>query len=215
MSETEKRTSNYDVAKIRARESFLGYDQEEMIRKFSLVHDADYLYIRFVGRDYKVGRRDGSVTWTDAKHSDSMDANFNEVMTIYDVLCYAWPDCRLSGEFVNMKSLSSIQGGNPGGNLFDRWERRMDHKDAGLAGACERLGGVRAGKGDVAYQLPMFDFLPVRVQFWNSDDEFPASLQLFLDKNVLQYMHFETVAFAATHLVSRLAAEMDDVEAKQ
>ena len=144
-----------------------------------------------------------------------MDAGFNEVMAIYDVLCYAWPDCRLSGEFVNMKSLASIQGGAPGGKLFGGWERRMDHRDAALAAACEKLGGVRAGKGDVAYQLPLFDFLPVRVQFWDSDDEFPASFQLFLDKNVLQYMHFETVAFAAAHLASRLEAEMGEVEAEQ
>ena len=37
-----------------------------------------------------------------------MGANFNEVMAIYNVLCCVWPDCRLSGEFVNMKSLSSL-----------------------------------------------------------------------------------------------------------
>ena len=65
MSGIEKRTSNYDVAKIRARESFLGYDQEEMIRRFSLVHDADYLYIR-TGRQprgqpvWQMGKADGS-----------------------------------------------------------------------------------------------------------------------------------------------------------
>lgn len=215
MSETEKRISNYDITKIQAREIFLAYDQEEMIRKYALAHDTEYLYIRFVGRDYRLDRTDGSVTWMDAKHTAPMEANFNEVMAIYDVLCYAQPDCHLSGEFVNMRSLSSIQGGTPGGSLFNRIGVRMDHRDAALAGACERLGGVNAGKGDVAYQLPMFDFLPVRVQFWNSDDEFPASLQLFLDKNILQYMHFETVAFATGHLVLRLEAEMDAVEAGQ
>lgn len=51
-------------------------------------------------------------------------------MAIYDVLCFAWPDCRLSGESVSMKSLSSIQVGTPEGNLFGKQEKRMDHRDA-------------------------------------------------------------------------------------
>lgn len=207
MAETEKRKSNYEITKIEMRESFLSYDQEEMIRKFSLAHDEHYLYLCLMGRDYRIDRKDGSVTWTDAKHPEPMDAGFNEVMPIYDVLCYSQPDCHLSGEFVNMRSLSTIQGGRPGNDMFDRMGRKLDHKDAALSKACENLGGFKAGKGDVGYELPLFDFLPVRIQFWNSDDEYPASLQLFWDKNVLQYMHFETVAFVAGHVVARLTEE--------
>ena len=207
MAETEKRKSNYEVTKIEMRESFLSYDQEEMIRKFALKHDEQYLYLRLMGRDYRIDRKDGSVTWTDVKHPDPMDAGFNEVMPIYDVLCYPQPDCHLSGEFVNMRSLSSILGGRPGNGMFEKMGRNLDQKDAALSRACEKLGGFKVGKGDVGYELPLFDFLPVRIQFWNSDDEYPASLQLFWDKNVLQYMHFETVAFVAGHVVARLTEE--------
>ena len=215
MAETEKRKSNYDITKIEMRESFLSYDQEEMIRRFSLAHDAKYLYLRLMGRDYRIDRRDGSVTWTDGAHPEPMDAGFNEVMPIYDVLCYSRPDCHLSGEFVNMRSLSTIQGGRPGNDMFSRMGRKLDQKDAALSRACEKLGGFKVGKGDVAYELPLFDFLPVRIQFWNSDDEYPASLQLFWDKNVLQYMHFETVAFVAGHVVARLTEETNEADAAE
>ena len=40
------------------------------------------------------------------------------------------------------------------------------------------------------------------------DDEFPASLQILADRNTLDYMHYETLMFALTHLFSRLNEEM-------
>ena len=70
------------------------------------------------------------------------------------------------------------------------------------------MKGIKAGKGDVAYQIPVFDFLPVIFQFWNSDEDFAASLQLLVDKNILDYMHYETVWFAMSHLLSRIKEEM-------
>ena len=41
-----------------------------------------------------------------------------------------------------------------------------------------------------------------------ADDEFPASLQVLADKNILDYMHYETLMFALTHLFCRLKEEM-------
>ena len=64
-------------------------------------------------------------------------------------------------------------------------------------------------KGDVAYQLELFLFLPVVLRFWESDDEFPASLQVLVDRNILEYMHYETVMFAIGHLLQRVEEEME------
>ena len=182
-----------------------------MIRKFQLQHDSDYMYIDFIGHRYQIHRTSGKVMWSDDNFIHSQEANYNEVMTIYDVLCYSRENCHLSGEFVNMKNLSSIQAGSGtlGGGLFQKTEEGFDHNDKLLSRACEKLNGVKYGKGDVAYQIHLFDFLPVVFQFWNSDDEFPASLNLLADKNMLEYMHFETVWFAVGHLMQRLREEMD------
>ena len=65
------------------------------------------------------------------------------------------------------------------------------------------------GSGDVAYQLELFSFLPVILRFWESDDEFPASLQVLVDRNILEYMHYETVMFAIGHLLERVEEEME------
>lgn len=208
---SDDQISNYEIMKRQMQAEFLKYDQDAMIRKFQLQHDSDYIFINFLGHKYRIGRVDGKVEWSDDDFIHLQDANYNEAMTIYDVLCYSKDDCSLSGEFVNMGSLSAIQGGSAslGNSLFHKVEKDFDNKTERIRVACEKLNGTKYNKGDVAYQIPMFDFLPVIFQFWNSDDEFPASLQFFTDKNMLEYMHYETVWFAVSHLLSRIKEEMD------
>ena len=40
--------------------------------------------------------------------------------------------------------------------------------------------------------------------------QFPASLQILADRNILDYMHYETLMFALTHLFHRLMEEMQN-----
>lgn len=206
-----KRMSNYEIMKRQMQKEFLKYDQEKMIQKFQLQHDPDYIYIDFIGHRYRIHRTSGKVMWSEDGFIHSQEADYNEAMTIYDVLCYSKENCRTSGEFVNMKNLSSLQSGSAtlGDGLFEKIEKSFDHRDGLLSHACEKLNGTRYGKGDVSYWIQLFDFLPIVFQFWNSDDEFPASLNLLADKNMLEYMHFETVWFAVGHLMERLQEEMD------
>lgn len=56
----------------------------------------------------------------------------------------------------------------------------------------------------MAYQLWLFPFLPVILRFWDADEDFPASLQVLLDQNTLDFIHYETLMFALSHLMQRL-----------
>jgi len=47
------------------------------------------------------------------------------------------------------------------------------------------------------------------LRFWNSDEEFPASLVVLWDANVLDFMRFETTWFAAGHVLSRIQVLME------
>ena len=47
--------------------------------------------------------------------------------------------------------------------------------------ACERLGGSPGKVGDVSYTIPLFDFFPVMLQFWDGDDEFGPVLKIMWD----------------------------------
>ena len=57
--------SNYEKMKREMQGHFLDFDQETMIRRFGLEHDAEYLYITFVKRPYRICRNTGRVEWSD------------------------------------------------------------------------------------------------------------------------------------------------------
>ena len=57
--------NNYEIMRDQMAGAFLRYDQEAMIEKFSLRYDANFLYIRFVGREYRIDRHTGTVSWED------------------------------------------------------------------------------------------------------------------------------------------------------
>lgn len=60
-----ERFSNYEKMKNEMAGVFLRYDQEQMIRRFSLESDAGYLYIPFVGRNYRIDRHTGMIQQVD------------------------------------------------------------------------------------------------------------------------------------------------------
>lgn len=201
------RKDNYEQMRDQMRPRFLTFDQEEMIRKFDLVHDADYLYLRFCGRPYRIGRTSGIVQWSEDGFSTCTDGDFSESMTLYDILCYSKEDCRLSGEYTPSSSLPGLvyTGMKAGSSMGSReTEEYFSAHVALLHRACAALGGIPEGKGDVAYRIDLFDFLPVRFSFWESDEDFPAEIRILWDSNVLRYMHFETLFYAAGHLLRRL-----------
>lgn len=212
----EERISNYEITKRRVQGDFLKYDQEKMIKKFSLKHDEEYLYIRFIGHPYRINRENGYLEWSEDEFAACTEGDFNEALTIYDLLCDSKDGCRASGDYINLQSLSMLQSSSKklGDGLFGGKEKIFDHKEELLSRVCERLGGTNAGKGDVAYEIPLFDFLPCRIQFWNSDEEFDAQLQIFMDKNILDFIRYETVWYAVGHLIKRLTEEMKKIESK-
>lgn len=206
----KERISNYEKMKNEMAGAFLRYDQEKMIRKFQLLHDDDFLYIWFLNRKYRIDRQSGQVSWSKDAFQTEEKADYNEAMTIYDVLCYSKEGCRLAHEWANVESLASVQGGTleKGGGFYQHAGNGFAGKTKALACACEKLGGEKREKGDAAYELRLFPFLPMILRFWDADEDFPASLQILVDKNILEYMHYETLMFALGHVLNRLREEM-------
>lgn len=58
--------------------------------------------------------------------------------------------------------------------------------------------------------LHCFLFFPCPCVSGESDEDFPASLQILTDKNILDYMHYETLMFAITHMFNRLKEECEE-----
>ena len=205
--------NNYEKMRDQMRPHFLEYNQDEMIRKFSLENDPEYLYIRFCGRPYRIGRTTGIVEWSEDGVLSCAPRNFEESMTIYDVLCYSKPDCHLSGEYAPSSSLKGVvlTRMSAGGMADHRISKYFDANVNLLEKACVTLGGIPEGKGDLAYRIPMFDFLPIRFAFWRSDEDFPAEVRMLWDTNIQSFMHFETIWYAAGHLLRRIEECMNQI----
>ena len=88
---------------------------------------------------------------TDNDFETVHEANHNEAMTIYDVLCYSKDRCHLSHEFVNINSLSSVRTGNlsPNRGFFQNTADFFNGKTIELRNACISLSGKELEKGSV------------------------------------------------------------------
>ena len=204
--------SNYEITKKKTAQQFLQYDQKTMIEKYHLEHDENNLYLTFVNQVYRIDRTSGLVARCAAGSLPEKEAGYDEAMSIYDILCYAKENCSLSEKYCLTNSLKGIvktSVGHPGDGSFQEEKQYFDKETQKLDEACRKLGGVPAGKGDVAYRIQVFPFLPVIFQFWNSDEDFDAEIQFLWDENTLQYMHFETLWYVMSHIIRRLMEEAD------
>ena len=99
--------------------------------------------------------------------------------------------------------------------MFNKAAEEFDGKRKELEYACDILGKRIDMNGDVAAELYPFPFLPMILQFWESDDEFPANIKFMFDENILDYMHFETTFFMRGHLLKRIREIMDQYDRQQ
>ena len=205
-------TSNYEITLQEARKLFLCFGQASIIEKFSLEHDDKYLYLHLIGQRHRIDRASGMVEWLD-DFGVPHEADFNASMTIYDVLCCSQPNRTLAGQYAPINSVANnYHTGNLGGSVFDACAPVFsDHPDL-LEKALIALGGIKEGKGDIAYRINIFPFLPVQIQFWEADEDFPASLQIHWDLNTLQFLRYETTYYTAGHLLRRLRELMEQFQ---
>lgn len=202
--------SNYEIMRDRMRLEFIKYDQGEMVRKFALRQDEKYLYIDFVGRPYRIDRASGVVEWSEDGFATCTEGDYNESMTIYDVLCCSKPDCTLSGRFAPASMLKgTVQSSGLGGKFFQSTADALQGRVPELKRACARLGEPAKLGGDAAFVLYPFSFLPITLQYWEADEEFPANLKIMFDENIMAFMHYETTYFMVGHILKRILEMME------
>jgi len=200
----EKR-DNYKIQAAQAKACFLTYDQEKLIAKLKLEADEQYLYTHLLGAKYRICRSSGDMDRWDGCWKDGN--SFAEVMTLLDLVCDSREDRCLSGRWKQMRDF---------GLMFhrslleerDEWAELFQQDPAGLRRACLALGGTPLQQGDVAFSIELFDRLPVAVQFWEGDEEFPPRLRILWDENALQYIKYETMYVVRGLLMERLRDAM-------
>ncbi len=197
---------NFDQMSEDARKLFLTCDQEQLIRKFGLAHTEEYLTIRFLNREYQIDRLSGNIVCPDT----GRPAGNDETMAVYDMLCYSRGQNSLpalSGEWQSLSGLGGIIGASHTQNrLFtEKMLAPLSGRLDQLREACVILGGQPSKGADVSYILPVFDFFPAWMEFWDGDDEFPPNIQFLWDKNALQFVHYETLWYCTQFIEKELA----------
>lgn len=196
--------NNYEIQVEQSAQLFLTYDQQPMIERFNLKYDKDFLYIVYFGTQYRIDRKTGVVSCMDGRI-----ANFNEAMTIYDVLCCSKDGATLSEEWVLLGSLHPSSNFTSENSMFDKFARLLSGRMDELKKACEKLCGTPLTKADVGYAFDAFPFLPMVFQFWDADEDFEASVKFLFDTNTLDFLHFETAWYVVSHLTDLIKSEMN------
>lgn len=91
-------------------------------------------------------------------------------------------------------SFSQYEGGMVRGGDFDRRAEQIFHEFEmeDLHRKCKALGGVvKNGKADLCVELPFLPKYPVTLNFWEADEDFPASGRLTVDESAAHYLTIE------------------------
>ena len=202
-----KRVNNYLLQAEQAKQIFLTYDQQTLIRKFRLEADETWLYPRMLGEQYRLHRETGTLqrlvngSWADAN-------THSEVMTLLDLLCDSRDDRWISGNWKSMQAFGDqVHTGllevteNPTAAYY------AEHL-SGFRGTCEAMGGIPVPMGDAGYGIELFDGLRIAPVLWLADEDFPACLRYFWDENARMYLRYETMYFAVNLLETRIQERM-------
>ncbi len=201
----EQSRNNYAIQADYAKSLFLKYDQEEIIRKLSLKADETYLYLPFLDYEYRIHRATACVEKR-LGSGEYIDGNsFNEVLTVFDVLCYSKEGSRLSGEWKSISALgNNVHTSNGGYDFFASAAKKLEPYEDKLDAAFARLGGRKMPVGEPGYVLFAFPQLPMYIQYWRGDEEFPPQLRFLFDGNAVEIIHYETMYYLIGFLTERL-----------
>jgi hypothetical protein len=150
--------------------------------------------VRFLSREWTVNPTTGVVS------SGGEEADFNVSLSIYDYL--SGPGCPrpMSGRKLPLGSNAAHPGVDDGFMLRSRAQRYAETPEK-FSAACRSLGGIPYPVGDAGYEIEIFPGLTAVVQLWLGDDEFPATLRILWDEDVLTVIKYETAWYVAAELL--------------
>ena len=176
--------NNYLIQLNQAKAHFLTYDQEQLIRKFQLQHDAQYFYVKFLCKLYRLSRSTGDLERLENGHC----------------LAKQWQSMQSFGLNFHRELLESR----------DPFADRIDRAPEAFRKACLAFSATPLSGCDIGYSIELFDGLSVAIQFWHGDDDFFPRVCWLWDANALQYLKYETMHFATGFIREQLLKQMRD-----
>ena len=196
---------NYEISRNRAQSYFLRYDQTEIIKRWNLRYDENYIYVRFLNRSYRICRKTGSVV----RIFDGRQASYSEVLSIFDLLCHNAANQFLTGNYAPVNSLRGCPVSvGVDSDFHGKTAALIDKNPEVFCAVCNALGGRSVRMGDMGFTFRVFEDIYVILKFYHSDEDFPASITFLWDENTLRFIYYETVFYIAGFLLGVIAEEM-------
>ena len=191
--------NNYEKMLFDACRRFTTYDMALLARRPGVEDKGQTLVTDFLGETVVLRKVDGSVT------VGGRAADFGETLSILDWLCDGKPDAVAAGEYCTVGSLPGVYVGGSGLTMSGgSAARRIDAAPGQFCAACAAMGGREVALGDLGYEIPVFPGVSMCLKFYFGDAEFPPQLTFLWDKNMLQFVRYETVYYIAGCIQKRL-----------
>jgi hypothetical protein len=190
-----KNEKTYQAAFTQSREKIARLAPDEIARRSLYRYDAtsQCFEIASLGQSFSVSYPDANITWANAEQAVPMDW----ALVLLNYLSSA-KEMPIAGEWTTYRQLPSGQVFY--GNLerytlkeLGAWYARCDADQlrAALSKMHCRLVNASA---DLNIQIDFTPRVPVLLQFWDGDEDMPASSQILFDRTAAEQIHIEDLA---------------------
>jgi hypothetical protein len=195
--------NNYDLMRQAAKDRFAQYDPTVLLSKSGITDGGAYLNTTFFGKPVAICKESGEIL------VGGSAANFSEALSIYDWLCDRKDGARSSGIFCPVNSLPGVYVSGKGLVISGgKLSQMIQQNPKAFRQACCQMGAIPLDMGDMGYRIPVFPDLSMCLKFYFADEEFPPQLTFLWDRNVLQFVRYETVYYLAGCLSAYLQDAM-------
>lgn len=165
--------------------------------------------LRILKRDYLILPESGVVQGVDTSSPHTF--GFCLLVAVLNYLICA-EEIPLSDNWISEKQF-------PSGPLFFRGPHTMPTKEIeqkfgqdpnGFSSACLACRGTKVEGGDLAFELPVFPRIPVKLILWLADEEFPARVSYLFDRTANVHLKLDALYAVGKIIESELLEEAAD-----
>ena len=197
--------NHYEMMLRDACRRFVSYDMAVLAKRPGVEDRGDHLKTEFLGEPVLLRKEDGRITVGD------QDADFGQTLSVLDWLCDRKENAQAAGEYCAIGSLPGVYVG--GGNLnmdMPKLSGMIHENPDGFRDACVKMGAQPLQLGDLGFLVRIFPDLTMCLKFYFGDEEFPPQLTFLWDRNILQFVRYETVYYIAGCLQKRILRLMQE-----
>ena len=208
----ENKASNYDRLCDEWAEKFTEMNKSELMKglpEIRLNKEKNAFVLKHFDRTYCVSFETGKIFCVET----GKPAERNPAFNIYTLFAYAKENARLSGEWVPFEKLRNASPFEAAykKNIILPLGAAFDGKGCLLEEALIKMGGKKINYAEVGYEIKAFECIPMRILFWNGDEEFASQANVLFDMSATDFIHVESTVSIASEALERLCS-LADVE---